>query len=383
MNPHDPAERPGAHLVAADLGVDDPWDLSNHHPLHDPLYVVGRMVATAAHEVDELHGDLTLAAQAAIELLKPLGRGEHASMRGSYGVLRTTGPQIELLAARRGAAYEHLTRAVSAYRRLLPEPAAPSDSPTPVQDLDLADEQHPGRDDGWAVAGERQIVALRAVEQGGLRLCLTAIGNDPYLSDGSGDAPAMWPETVERMLADGLLAKDTSTSLYDGQLLSLTPSGQAALRAAGRKPSDARPPDDTAVSAREGWQTSPRSSAALPTPAQFKALQEIERGEAVLRERSGQGSLYVHTGSDVRIAASTAEAMRTKRWIAGDTSTSLFQGQRLSLTDQGRAALSAARAPKPRVSAALSRSSRPLKAPAAPGPQTAPASPATAPSRSR
>lgn len=384
MNPHDPAQRPGAHLVAADLGVDDPWDLSDSHPPHDPREIVGRLVATTAREVDDLHGQLTRTAQSAIEILEPLSRGEHASMQGPYGVLRATGPAIELLVARRGAAYEHLTRAVSAYQDLLPEPAASPDPPGRVQNLDSADEQQPDRDDDWAIAGDRQLVALRTVEQGGLRLCRTGIGDDPYLSEGSGERPTVYSETVERMLADGLLAKDTSTSPYDGQLLSLTPDGRAALRAAGTSPSDARLRGATAaVGARDGRRTSPRSGAALPTPAQFKALQEIERGEAMLRERSVQGSRYVHTGTDVRISASTVEALWTKQWIARDTRTSLFRGQRLSLTDRGRDALSAARAAEPRVTAALSRSGHPVQAPAVPGPQTALASPAPAPSRSR
>lgn len=81
MNPHDPAVRPGAHLVFAELGVEDPWELSDRHPPRDPLDIVGRLVATAAHEVDDLHGDLTRAAQSAMQSLEPISRGK-APRRG-------------------------------------------------------------------------------------------------------------------------------------------------------------------------------------------------------------------------------------------------------------------------------------------------------------
>jgi hypothetical protein len=123
VNPHDPAVRPGAHLVAAELGVGDPWELSDRHPVLSPLDIVGRLVATAAHEADDLHADLTRAAQAAIETLEPIAHGKAPQMRGSYGLLGAAGPQLELLAARRDMAYQQLARAVAGYRRLLPEAA--------------------------------------------------------------------------------------------------------------------------------------------------------------------------------------------------------------------------------------------------------------------
>ncbi|MEU3792984.1 large ATP-binding protein [Streptomyces fructofermentans] len=231
MNPHDMAKRPGAHLVAEEFGVEDPWALSDDHPPRDPLHLVGRTVAEAARDVDELHGELTCAAQSAIELLEPIGRGDHAGMRGWYGILRTTGPQIELLVARRGAAYEQLTRAVSTYRRLLPKSDTALVSKAPRESL--AREQAPGRDDGWAIAGGRQLRALEAVEAGGLRFHQSAAYGYIYLSDrwGQRPNPEIWPETVQRLVADGLLAQDTSAGLYrPGQLLSLTPQGEATLR---------------------------------------------------------------------------------------------------------------------------------------------------------
>ncbi|MFE9963733.1 large ATP-binding protein [Streptomyces sp. 900116325] len=229
MNPHDAAERPGAHLVAEEFGIEDPWALSDNHPLRDPLDLVGRLVAKAARDVDELHGQLTRVAQSALDLLAPVARGEHASMRGWHGVLQTTGPQIELLVARRGAAYEQLTRAISAYHRLLPDPDAAQHSNAKVHDLNQ--QRDSGRDDDWAIAGDRRLTALEAVEAGGLRIRLTGIGDDPYLSDGTGGRPQPLAATVQRLVADGLLHQDTSENVYQpGQLLSLTPQGEAALR---------------------------------------------------------------------------------------------------------------------------------------------------------
>ncbi|MFD5626405.1 large ATP-binding protein [Streptomyces sp. NPDC127072] len=233
MNPHDMAKRPGAHLVTEEFGVEDPWALSDGHPPRDPLHLVGRMVAEAARDVDELHSELTRAAQSAIELLEPFERGDSAGLRGWDGILRTAGPQIDLLAARRSAAFEQLNQAVSTYHRLLPESDTEPASKAPRQSLDLAPEQAPGRDGDWAVAGGRQLGALEAVEAGGLRFHQSAAYGYTYLSDGQGQRPnpEVWPETIRRLVADGLLDQDTSEGLYrPGQLLSLTPQGEAALR---------------------------------------------------------------------------------------------------------------------------------------------------------
>ena len=41
MNPHDMAKRPGAHLVAEEFGVEDPWALSDDHPPRDPRSLTG------------------------------------------------------------------------------------------------------------------------------------------------------------------------------------------------------------------------------------------------------------------------------------------------------------------------------------------------------
>lgn len=90
-----------------------------------------------------------------------------------------------------------------------------------------------GRDDDWAISGDRRLGALEAVEAGGLRFHESAVYGDIYLSDGQGQRPnpEVWPDTVQRLVADGLIVQDTSEGLYrPGQLLSLTPQGEVALR---------------------------------------------------------------------------------------------------------------------------------------------------------
>jgi hypothetical protein len=263
MNPHDMAKRPGAHLVAEEFGVEDPWALSDDHPPRPPLHLVGRMVAEAARDVDELHGELTRAAQSAIDLLEPFGRGDSAGLRGWDGILRTTGPQIDLLAARRSAAFEQLTQAVSTYHRLLPESGAESVSKAPLQSLSLAPEEVPVRDDEWAIADGRQLAALEAVETGGLRFHQSAVYGHTWLTDGDGNRPKVLADTAERLLADGLLEKDTSTSLYrPGQLLSLTPQGEQALQV-----SRATTPRVSAALSRSSPAPAPGSAGSDPTHA--------------------------------------------------------------------------------------------------------------------
>ncbi|WP_435127184.1 hypothetical protein [Actinacidiphila sp. bgisy144] len=283
MNPHDPSVRPGAHLVAAEFGVEDPWELSDRHPLLSPLDIVGRLVATAAHETDDLHADLTRAAKAAIEALEPIAQGRAPQMRGSYGLLGAAGPQLELLVARRDAAYQQLGRAVAGYRRLLPEAAhRAAEGLGPA--LERTAEGALGRDDDWAVAGNRQIQALRAVERGGLRLKQSALSEqDRYLSDGTGVLVPIWVQTVERMLVDGLLDIDTTTTRTQGQLLSLTALGQEALRSAhDAAPTTVAGPEADSRDAAHPAQTAADSDLAvdpLPTREELLALEEIKRGQ--------------------------------------------------------------------------------------------------------
>ncbi|MCX4870858.1 hypothetical protein OHU11_03775 [Streptomyces sp. NBC_00257] len=238
MNPHDPAERPGAHLVAEEFAVDNPWDLADNLPLHHPLDFVGRMVAATARDVDTLHHQLCGAAQSAIQILGPVGRGDLSTLRSPDGILGASASQIELLAARRTAAYDQLTRVISSYQRLLRESEA--SQPLQAADLGMKPELHQGsnagqetRQDDWVIDNGRQLTALEAVEAGGLRFHQSPVFGYTYLSNGTDQRPQpeVWPNTISRLVADGLLNQDSSEGLYrPGQLLSLTPKGEEALR---------------------------------------------------------------------------------------------------------------------------------------------------------
>jgi hypothetical protein len=167
MNPHDATKQPGAHLVAEMLGVEDPWTLNIAYRPSDPLYRAATLLIGTAHELDEPHGRVTRATQAALAVLEPVGRGEFNGSPSSYTPLRSTVQQIGLLVAAQNAVYERLIQSISAYRRLLPEADPAPASRTEARDLD--GEQTSGRDDDWAIAGDRQLRALEAVETGELR----------------------------------------------------------------------------------------------------------------------------------------------------------------------------------------------------------------------
>ncbi|WEV29130.1 large ATP-binding protein [Streptomyces sp. 71268] len=225
MNSHDPTERPGAHLVAEQLGVTDPYTLNIAYRPGDPLYRAATHVIGAAHELDELHNRVSHAARATLEVLEPVARGEFTGAPDAYEPVRSAVRQVEQLASRQNRAYERLTEVIFVYRRLLPEANAAQPSREEVRGH--------GRSDVWAVAGERGLDALRAVEAGELRFHRSAVYGYAYLSDGHGQRPnpGVWPETVQQLVTEGLLEQDTRESIYrPGQLLSLTALGQAALR---------------------------------------------------------------------------------------------------------------------------------------------------------
>ncbi|PZT76813.1 MULTISPECIES: hypothetical protein [unclassified Streptomyces] len=119
MNPYDAVDRPGAHLVAEALYVDNPWDLTENFGSDDPRDIVGRLIAESARNVDSLHTELERAAQTAADLLAPILHGEIAHEQ-QYGVLSSVAPRIDVLAARRAVTYDQLKKAIATFRRLDP-----------------------------------------------------------------------------------------------------------------------------------------------------------------------------------------------------------------------------------------------------------------------
>ena len=231
MNPYDVNERPGAHFVAEMLGVSEVSTLNITYRPGDPLYRAATRVIGTAYELDDLHDRVAHAAQATRRALAPVEQGEFHGSPSSHVSLRTSLRRVDHLVSQQNATYERLSQSIFAYRRLLPVPDASLHSGAVLHELNQT--QGLGRHDDWALAGDRQLRALEAVEAGGLRFRLTGIGDDPYLSDGTGRRPHALVETVQRLVADGLLRQDTEENLYwPGQLLSLAPAGEAALREA-------------------------------------------------------------------------------------------------------------------------------------------------------
>ncbi|MFD4337878.1 large ATP-binding protein [Streptomyces anulatus] len=229
MNPYDPNTQPGPHLVAETLGVSEVSTLNTAHHHGSPLHEAATRMTGAARDLDDRHDQVTNAAKYALRLLEPVGDGKLSGARFSYAILRTAVPKLGDLLTQQDRAHDQLFEAISAYQSLLPE----SDTErSTVKAHEANQEQDSGRDDDWAIAGDRQLRALEAVEAGGLRFHQSAVYGYSYLSDSRGPhpAPKVWPQTVQRLVADGLLYQDTSESLYrPGQLLSLTPQGEAAL----------------------------------------------------------------------------------------------------------------------------------------------------------
>ncbi|WP_371773528.1 large ATP-binding protein [Streptomyces sp. NBC_01438] len=231
MNAQNATVRPGADLVAELLGVEDFWMLNIAYRPGEPLYGAATRVIGAAHELNELHGRVARAAQAAVEVLGPVSRGEFNGSARSYVPLRSAVQQIGQLVSRQNEAHEQLNESIFAYRQLLSE--SNSSQVTQVKTHELDNDHGAGRDDDWTVSGDLRLRALEAVDAVELRVRQSAIYGYSYLSDGTGQRPnpEAWPETVQRLVADGLLAQDTSEGLYrPGQLLSLTPQGETALR---------------------------------------------------------------------------------------------------------------------------------------------------------
>ncbi|MCG7523020.1 hypothetical protein MHW47_00930 [Streptomyces sp. OfavH-34-F] len=157
MNPYDAVERPGAHLVAEGLSVDNPWDLTENYGPGDPRDIVGQLIAESARNVDALHTELERAAQTAADLLAPILHGEIAHEQ-RYGVLSGVAPRIDVLAAHRAVAYDQLKKAIAAFRQL--NPGRGPNNPTKAAACDPERSQQPVRETDPGLATSRVSAAL-------------------------------------------------------------------------------------------------------------------------------------------------------------------------------------------------------------------------------
>ncbi|MFD7130585.1 hypothetical protein [Streptomyces sp. NPDC059894] len=91
--------RPGAHLVAAMLGISENSTLNITYRPDEPLYSAATRVIGAVYELDVIHGRVTDAVKNPLRLLESTGRGELGGARVSYALLRTAVPRLgDLLA---------------------------------------------------------------------------------------------------------------------------------------------------------------------------------------------------------------------------------------------------------------------------------------------
>ncbi|OCC13960.1 large ATP-binding protein [Streptomyces sp. PTY087I2] len=231
MNPYDADTQPGPYYVVEVLGVGNVSVPALAHRPGKALHQAATRVIGAAAALDERHENVLNVVQRAQRLLDGVGRGEVSRAKVSYMLLQAALPELGDVLAQQDRAYSQLVESMSDYRRLLtsPDPAQRATDKSHGQ----VQKTRPDRNDDWAVAGERGLAALEAVAAGGVRVRRNAIGEDPYISGEKAQRQdlAVFPQTMQRLVADGLLHQDTNENVYQpGQLLSLTAQGEAALR---------------------------------------------------------------------------------------------------------------------------------------------------------
>ncbi|MFF2819401.1 hypothetical protein ACFVT9_28250 [Kitasatospora cineracea] len=240
MNPHDPLTSPGDHLIHERLGTDDLDSLHAGHRDENAAALLAQAVHTAAGTTNRFHRQLASSAQRMIERLSPIARGSSTAMLNAELTSPLAGPGIEVLAARYISAYHQLVNALRDYERYLrlkPNPAAPARMHGQGPSLLAA----ASRDAGSQPAPEslaRQdpggfdLRALRDIKRHDHWLRQRAFSGHKSITCPGGGGTLLRVETAERLIADGLVAADTSTpSGEPGHLLSLTPEGEAALSA--------------------------------------------------------------------------------------------------------------------------------------------------------
>ncbi|MGW2721085.1 hypothetical protein [Streptomyces sp. NPDC001492] len=113
----DPALPPvaGSQMVIEALGT-SPQRLGRLHRTDSTEDVVAWLVIVAARHLDHVHEQLTDAAQGAASILTRVATGK--AQINSLGVLQNRATQIDILAARRADATEHLKNVIHVYRQV-------------------------------------------------------------------------------------------------------------------------------------------------------------------------------------------------------------------------------------------------------------------------
>ncbi|MFD4476443.1 hypothetical protein ACFWPU_10065 [Streptomyces sp. NPDC058471] len=105
----------GSQMVSEALGA-SLRQLDRLHPANSPEDVLAQLVYMAARHLDHLHERFTDAAQYAASTLTGVATGKTSI--NSLGVLQNNGTQVDILAARRADAVEHLKAVIHAYRQV-------------------------------------------------------------------------------------------------------------------------------------------------------------------------------------------------------------------------------------------------------------------------
>ncbi|MFJ6101872.1 large ATP-binding protein [Streptomyces sp. NPDC092359] len=233
MNPYNPNGEPGLHLVAETFGVSEVTTLNITYRPGSPLHQAATQVIGAAYALDDRHDHVTSVAKEALRLLGPVGDGKLAGARVPYAILRSSIPKLGDLIAQQDRAYDRLVEAISAYRRLLPESGTEHST---VKAHEAAQKRVADRDGDWAVEGGDTLRVLEAIDAENIRVYRTTDHGLAYFMNDREQAPTaeICPQTVRRLVAEGLLHQDTSQGPFwpAGQPLSLTPRGEAFLREA-------------------------------------------------------------------------------------------------------------------------------------------------------
>lgn len=211
----------GTRILAAALNVEDPADLLALHPPDSVPGVLAPLLAHAVLTTDELDQQLVRVASSAAQDLLRMAEGRVPHITGRNGLLNATGAQIDVLAARRGQEIDHLERLMTAYSKSL---AASPDGHRAEQRTSERTAHRPTAPTRVSLA---QVKAMEVIAQGGVRLCDSGLAAGPFVSAPRG-AHTSRP-TVDALIARKLVTRDTSTSLFVGQSLSLTAQGEAFL----------------------------------------------------------------------------------------------------------------------------------------------------------
>ncbi|MFF4927092.1 hypothetical protein ACFY4B_41580 [Kitasatospora sp. NPDC001261] len=229
MNPHDQLAKPAAHRVYERLGVDDVWTLLRRHPEESPEASLAWYLAASATAVDGVHRELAAAAKTAVETLSPVARGQYAGQSTHDGILRESGLRIDLLAARREAAFTQFAASLTSYARCTgADRTATTDAQSRQQPSPRQSHAGPAL---WDDEHDTARRALRDVQLGDLWMRENVLGGKEVIH-GNGLGAPVEAETVEPLVAAGLIEACTATDAAQvGHMLS-PPADRKAPEAA-------------------------------------------------------------------------------------------------------------------------------------------------------